>query len=602
MADSIVADSIVAQLQAASDAYYNGKPLLMDDDDFDALVEKLRVIDPKNPFFKTVGATVGAGAVKLPYLMPSLDKIKPGEDSLRRFLAGQAFVVSEKLDGLSALWSPSKKNLYLRGDGVEGQDISKLSADMQGLRADGKAKFGVVRGEIVLERSQTVKGPARSWVNGLIHQISPAASEVAKLRFVAYEVLFPSRLSRSAQFAWLEEAGYETPWHMSAAAVTEEALKAWLVERRAQSKYDTDGIVIGYDAVTDVKAKALKNPKDCVAFKMPLADQKAVTKVLAVEWNTSAQGYLIPRIQFEPVTIGGAVIQYCTGHNARAILTGGVGPGAMICIRRSGDVIPTLESVVTPCAAAMPSGGVWDGDEATAAHMRMASGTTSKELVTSQMGYFLKKLEIPGAGPSTWKELVDAGIDTPKKLWDTGAPRLSEILGPKTGATLHASLRKAFATVDEQTLMIASSLMPRSVGEVKLKALFDAEADPRRWTALTTVPDSWSADSLKAFQAVYPQYETWRQQITWVAYPILKVAAVAPVATPKGKVESICFTGFRDKDLEAKLVAAGHVIHGAVTGKTTILVTPDDGAETEKIKKARATGIRVLKRSEAALL
>jgi NAD-dependent DNA ligase len=234
----------------------------------------------------------------------------------------------------------------------------------------------------------------------------------------------------------------------------------------------------------------------------------------------------------------------------------------------------------------------------------MASGTTSKELVTSQMGYFLKKLEIPGAGPSTWKELVDAGIDTPKKLWDTGAPRLSEILGPKTGATLHASLRKAFATVDEQTLMIASSLMPRSVGEVKLKALFDAEADPRRWSALTAIPDSWSSDSLKAFQAVYPQYETWRQQITWIPYPILKVAAVAAVApvAPKGKAESICFTGFRDKDLEAKLVAAGHVIHGAVTGKTTILVTPDDGAETEKIKKARATGIRVLKRSEAALL
>jgi len=596
-----MADSIVAQLQAASDAYYNGKPLLMNDDEFDALVEKLRAVDPKNPFFKTVGAAVGAGAVKLPYLMPSLDKIKPGEDSLRRFLAGQAFVVSEKLDGLSALWSPSKKQLYLRGDGVEGQDISHLTA-IQGLRADGKAKFGVVRGEIVLSRSQTVKGPARSWVNGLIHQISPAASEVAKLRFVAYEVLFPSRLSRSAQFAWLEEAGYETPWHVSAATVTEEALKAWLVERRAQSAYDTDGIVIGYDAVTEVKTKALKNPKDCVAFKMPLADQKAVTKVLAVEWNTSAQGYLIPRIQFEPVTIGGAVIQYCTGHNARAILTGGVGPGAMICIRRSGDVIPTLESVVTPAVggAVMPA-GVWDGDEKTAAHMRMATGTTSKELVTSQMGYFLKKLEIPGAGPSTWKELVDAGIDTPKKLWDTGAPRLSEILGPKTGATLHASLRTAFAKVDEQTLMIASSLMPRSVGETKLKSLFEAEADPRRWTALTVAPESWSADSLKAFQAVYPQYEAWRQQITWVAYPILKVAAAAPTAA-KGKVESICFTGFRDKDLEAKLVAAGHVIHGAVTGKTTILVTPDDGAETEKIKKARATGVRVLKKSEAALL
>ena len=595
---------IVRKLREASDAYYNGGQAIMGDDAFDDLKEELRTLDPSNPFLIEVGAKVAEGAVKLPYLMPSLDKIKPGEDTLRRFLAAsQQYVVSEKLDGLSALWSPAKKSLYLRGDGIEGQDISHLvPLGIQGLKTAGKAKFLIVRGEILVSRSEVMKGPARSWVNGLIHQKTPTTAEVSKLRFVAYEVLFPSRQTRSQQFALLREAGYELPWSQTVSGgLTEEMLSTWLVQRREASGYDTDGIVVAYDGIPIEQMAVLKNPKNCVAFKMPLADQKATTRVIAVEWNPSAQGYLIPRIQFEPVVIGGATIQYCTGHNAKTIQSGRIGPGAIICIRRSGDVIPTLDSVLTPAAqASMPTdaAAVWDGD----AHMRISAGTTSKEIQISQLGHFLKTLDIPNAGPATAKTLVDGGIDTPKKLWSTTAARLSELLGPKSGAALFTELRAAFTRLrSEQILMIASSQMPRGVGETKLKALFEVQADPRLWSTLQTPPAGWTAETLRAFQARYPAYETWRKEMDWIAYPILTTPAVA-AATKRADALAICFTGFRDKDLETRLVAAGHIIHAAVSGKTNVLVVSDDASETEKVKKARAMGIRIVKRSDANTL
>jgi len=118
---------LVKLLKEASAAYYNGGTLKMDDDTYDGIVERLRSLDPKNPYLDEVGAPPAAGAVNLPYPMPSLDKIKPGQDTLTRFLATPGgFVLSEKLDGLSAAWNPETQKLYLRGNGLVGQDISHL--------------------------------------------------------------------------------------------------------------------------------------------------------------------------------------------------------------------------------------------------------------------------------------------------------------------------------------------------------------------------------------------------------------------------------------------------------------------------------------------
>ena len=585
---------IVTLLREASHAYYNGGESKMDDESYDALVERLKQLDPEHPYLEEVGAPPPKGAVKLPYPMPSLDKIKPGEDSLKRFLTNPGgFVLSEKLDGLSALWHKGK--LYLRGDGLIGQDISHLVS----LRIHGLVKtFAAVRGELVVLRSD-IQTLARSWVNGQIHQDTPVQTNIEKIRFVAYEIM-NSNAVRSKQFEILKESGFEVPWYKAISSISETTLAEILQERRQSSLYDTDGIVVGLNAApkSESTVTKAKNPKDCVAFKMPLAEQSAETTVREVLWGPSAQGYLIPRLRFDPVKIGGATIEFCTGHNARLIMTYKLGPGAKILIRRSGDVIPKLDRVLIPAEVSFPAAGswIWDGESDTAAHIKAIGGGTA--INSAKLHYFLKTLEIPGAGPATASALVEADILGPAALWAASSDQLSKILGPKTGASLYANLRTVLNKVSELTLMHASSTMPRGVGDTKLSSLFAVEADPRKWSSIDPAPTGWTKESFQSFLRDFPNYIEWRtKELGWISYPIISTKPTpAPVVATN---QSICMSGFRDKALEEQATKRGYSFTAALTGKVSLLIVPDgEVKESEKVKTARGKGIRILSRSD----
>jgi len=591
---------IVELLREAAAAYYNGGNQKMDDDTYDGLVDRLKQLDPENPYLEEVGAPV-EGAVKLPYAMPSLDKIKPGEDTLKRFLARPGgFVISEKLDGLSALWLPSSNQLLLRGDGIMGQDISHLvPLGIQGLSKRCPAGTAI-RGELILPRSAGIV-LARSWVNGQVHQKTPDAATVSKIRFVAY-ALVNNSFKRGQQIQMMQSYGLELPWFSMLPSLSEAYLSEVLLERRTNSIYDTDGVVVALDAVpkSESTATKAKNPKDCVAFKMPLADQSAETTVREVLWAPSAQGYLIPRLRFDPVTIGSATIEFCTGHNARMIVANAVGPGSKIVIRRSGDVIPKLDKVLVATGASLPPEGTWAWDTSgatEAAHIKSVGKTDA--MTSAKLHYFLKTLEIPGSGPATATALVAANITGPAALWAASAARLSEVLGPKTGAALYANLRTILAKVSELVLMHASSTMPRGVGDTKLSSLFAMEADPRKWSGMAT-PSGWTTESFHAFLIEFPNYEAWRsKELSWIPYPILgtTVLTVAPKVAANG--QTICMTGFRDKDLEAAATEKGHIFVPSLTGKVTLLLVADGPLkESEKVKGARVKGTPILSRSE----
>jgi NAD-dependent DNA ligase len=590
--------TIVKLLQEASDAYYNGGQLKMDDDTYDSLLDQLREKDPKHPYLSSIGAPPTGTTVVLPFPMPSLDKIKPGQDALTRFLSQRCdagFLLSEKLDGLSALWVADKSTLYLRGDGLNGQDISHLVP--LGIKGLVKVPGAVVRGELVVGRI-TVSTLARSWVNGVVHRKKPDPADVAKIRFVAYDLMSPSQSNRAAAMAWLRSNRFETAWTESLAQPTQEALIQALKERRSNSAYDTDGIVVALN-VAPARSIGCSNPKDAVAFKMPLSEQTAITTVVAVHWGTSAQGYLIPKIEVEPIVINGATIQFCTAHNAKMVETAKLGPGAKVAIRRSGDVIPTIDRIITGAAsAAFPPAGTWDW--ATDVHIR--TNTASEDMIKAKLQHFLKTLDIPGSGPATAAVLVAGGITGPALLLQATEQRLCELLGPKTGTALYTNLRTALEKADEMRLMIASSSLPRGVGETKLKSLFTVEPDPAKWRVGCDAPAGWTTLSLQEFLKELPTYRAWRSK-ELASYPFpkkgVKVVAAGTVAATATSPQIICMTGFRDKALEAAATAAGHTVSATLTSKVTILLVPDgERKESEKTKAAAAKGIPILSVTE----
>jgi len=373
--------ALAARLAAAGAAYHNGAAeLLMTDDEYDAALERLRAAAPAHPFLKQVGAPVATGdEVSLPIPLPSLNKIKPADGSLEKWLARNPstnYHISLKLDGCSALWLPATRRLYTRGDGMRGRDVSAFAPFFQGLpAAAGSGPITAVRGELIMRTDSPAIPPdklARNIVAGALNRKEPDPALFAEIRFVAYELLEPATLTPTEAFRQLRLAGYEvarstalTPDKMTPTDLSE---LFSLVE--SKSPYQIDGIVVAPDIARSKAPVAVRkgealNPADRVAWKTRAAGAAAtaITTVRTVEWNPSASGYLIPRVLFDTVALSGANIGAATGLHGRWITDNAVGPGAVIEVRRAGDVIPQIIAVRSPAPGgpAMPPAGSWGG-------------------------------------------------------------------------------------------------------------------------------------------------------------------------------------------------------------------------------------------------
>ena len=609
-------DDLVARLQKANWAYHNNGHPVMTDAEYDSELERLRRLSPAHPFLSVVGAPVPAGSpsVMLPVIMGSQEKVRAGEDGLERWMKREAvarskkFVASEKLDGLSALFVRKEYStkLYLRGDGVKGVNVSRALTRVN-VMGEGGADV-IVRGELVLGKAATPEGSVgRALVNGWLHRSmdkeAEPPEELRGVRFVAYQVIQPAGMGRAQQMAWLRAKGYEVPWfaEVDRAEVTEEVLKKFLVGRKESGAYPIDGLVVATDAVpVCLGGGEARNPPDSVAFKMSSDDQKAETTVVEVVWTASRQGIWVPRIRVKEVRIGGAKIQWLSGHNAAFIRDHVLGPGARIVVRRSGDVIPALDEVLAVATGGrgeMPEEGLWKWDE------RQVQALATEDVYPEKvLLHALQMLEVEGMGAGLVKKLVDAGYETMLLLWKAGAADLGKVIGPGRAAGLVKSLRASRAAASYSTLLVASNKLPRGVGERKLRTLFEKEADPRKWGAAEMVcPDGWSDESLKGLWRALPAALAWiDESFPGCTAPLAPLQEVQAQPQAAGQLKYIVFSGVRDKALEQRLLATGSWdIQSAVTSKTDVLVVADgERKESTKTKKAHELDITIQTISE----
>lgn len=604
---------LVTILMKASDAYYNNKTEgLLTDDEYDTYRDELEMRFPQNPYLKQIGAPVEKGSTKLPYKMASLNKIKPGTGAVGSFVEAsknKQWVLSDKLDGISVLWDTGSRKLYLRGDGFMGVDVSAFAPHITGLSPKGFQQKWFLRGELVLPNGIDVDATLpRSWVNGQLHQKKPIPENLKKIRFVAYELVEPSSLTREVQLQTMQTAGFEVPIYCLVNTLNDDMLSSYLQQRREKSSYAIDGIVVGENSIP-VKdtSQEVTNPKDMRAFKMPMADQKATTKIVDIVWSASYQGYWIPRIQIEPVVIGGSRIEFLTGHNARFVITNSLGKGAVIIVRKSGDVIPTLESVVVSGDPVTLPEGVWDGDPQTASHYKVNTGVVNTEIQQKQLEHFAKTLDIPHLGPGLVAKLVAGKKVSPNDLLTISKEDLESLVGKGMATKIYPVIQEKKQSCTEMDLMIGSSLMPRGVGDSKLKAVFQINADPRKWSSITSC-EGWSKEALASFLTNLSTYEVWRKnQLSCIPYPkITTWSAPGPTGPTLAfgvDVEpirgTICLTGFRDAVFQKQMEAKGFVFAAGVSKKVTHLIVKDLQDTSEKVKKAMELGIRILTREDA---
>jgi NAD-dependent DNA ligase len=604
--NALTKKQLEATMQYLSDEYYNEGNSLLSDEDYDRLRELLARKFGDSEVLKNVGAVVTKQKVELPYFLGSMDKIKPDKNNLASYLAKYKghYCISDKLDGISALFVKhgGKMALYTRGNGTIGQDISHMIPHIKIGDMPSIASFAV-RGELIVSKanySKVAEGKrgARQMVSGLANQKTVTKERrelMALIEFVAYEVIVPEALSPSKQFKLLDsKSTFSVATWSLVDAISIESLSELLTKRKADTRFEIDGIIVAHD---DVYPRVKGNPEHAFAFKMSFAEQQATTEVLRVIWEASKDGYLKPTVNFEPVNIGGAIIQYATGFNAAFIHDKGLGPGAFIEIIKSGDVIPYIKEVkaVAPGGPSMPS-AKWHWND-THVDAVLDDIDENQDVQKRVLLYFAQTLEIGYCGEGNISKIYDMGVHTIPDFLKLTEKQLLE--GGGFGAVSAGKLVEEIAKAVEKATVVqwavGSGIFGRGIGTKRTELAFGIV--PANLVAKKGLVDQvaeipgWSKESAEGFVENLPAFKKFMTEI--------KVKPKAPVVVKpvaKGKLvgQVILFTGFHPKDMEEEVVRQGGTLADTWGKKVTILVVKDETVSNEKTKKAAAAGVPVM--------
>ncbi len=220
---------------------------------------------------------------KLPYFMPSLEKVKPGTNQLIKYLSNHLaknLIWSDKLDGVSACIIYKKGNptkLYTRGTGVIGGDISYLIEHIFSIPVLDETVNHAVRGELIISKKEWIQlisktcvsySNPRSYATATVNSGTINKSTITHISFVAYSIIddgMGMEPKPTAAFKWLKKYGFLLPkWGILSSPTTFNIIDLYK-KNRDDSKYIIDGLVLAYDVDNPV----LTNINDCINVRSP---------------------------------------------------------------------------------------------------------------------------------------------------------------------------------------------------------------------------------------------------------------------------------------------------------------------------------------------
>ena len=611
--EDVKKSDLIKLINQANEVYRNSDKLLMSDAEYDLLIDKLKEIDPKNKLLSKIGAEVHSKEkVKLPFYMGSMDKIKPNTGELQKWskkFKGD-YILSDKLDGTSALLvirEDGKNMLFTRGDGTYGTDISSMLTNINGI-PNIKENL-VIRGELLIPKSKYEKfsskySNSRAMINGLVNKKSIKKNELNLIDFVAYELVSPwSKISN--QFKVLEKFKFNLVTYKKTNTISEDILSEYLKNRKENSNYDIDGIIV-VDDNSHTRNKS-KNPAYGFAYKDILEDQIAETEVLFVEWNVSKDGYIKPRIHLKPVVVGGITIKHVTGNNAKFIKENGIGKGTKIKIIRSGDVIPKIHEVLLKKKPDFPSFNfIWNETEVDIMiDQTLKNEDHEYDMLVKNLTYFFKKMKIKNVDEAIIKKMIDIGLDSINKIITASNDDFLEIDGfkDKMATKIYGNIQEAINDVDISTLMAASNIFGHGLGERKLKLIIDEYPDifSKKYTNNKLIEmiigiDGFENKTATKFIEGYNEFKKFLKENKKIKIKVVK----KNTKKTKGKLidKKIVFTGFRDKLLEKFVEEEGGTLSSSVSSNTDYLVTSDKSSGSSKIIAAEKHNVNILSKEE----
>ncbi len=645
-----------AQIAQHDYRYYVLDDPLIPDAEYDRLMLELRALEsaqpelitPDSPTQRVSGTPGGSfGEVVHKVAMLSLDNAFSEED-LQAFdrrvherlgVTGDLDYVAEpKLDGL-AVTVIYREGLLAqaatRGDGLTGEDVTPnvrtIRAVPQRLRPPAPPLLEA-RGEIFMplagfermnrearERGEKVFVNPRNAAAGSLRQLDARITASRPLTAFFYGLgalegaAPPARQSELLE--WLRRLGLPTSRDARTVRGVAGCLGYYreLGERRSSLPYQIDGVVYKLDDRADQERLGFvsRAPRWAIAHKF--APDEALTVVRDIEFQVGRTGALTPVARLAPVFVSGVTVSNVTLHNIDEVHRKDVRVGDTVVVRRAGDVIPEVVSVVPDrrredarpvqlperCPVCDSRVLRVEGE----AVARCTGGFTCSAQRQEALRHFASRraLDIEGLGERMIEQLVERDqVKSPADLYALTVPQLAQLerMGEKSAANLLAAIEKSKQTTLPRLLY---GLGIRDVGEATALALarhFGSlerlmSADER---TIQQVPDVGpvvaahiaaffaSEEHLRVIKALRDKGVTW---------PDLEPA---PRSTGSLTGRTFVITGTlssmtREQAQEA-LTARGAKVTASVSKKTSYIVA--GGEAGSKLARAEELGVPVL--------
>ena len=233
---------------------------------------------------------------------------------------------------------------------------------------------------------------------------------------------------------------------------------------------------------------------------------------------------------------------------------------------------------------------------------------TNKNVIIKEMVYFFKKMGIKNLGEGNVKKMVEIGLDSIEKVIKATKEELLKVDGfkQKTVDKVYQGIHSILQNADLALLMGASNLFGHGFGSTRCQLILDVYPNvldslksKSKCQLLDMIKDIDGFDTITANQFVnnIEEFNLFFNQIK----SYVKFKKATKTKNQKLKDEILVFTGFRDKELEQKIVESGGQVKTSVSSNTTILVCKDDSVKngnSGKIKDAKKKNIKIMTKDE----
>ncbi len=372
-----------SRLRLYNHEYYQLNRPSISDYDYDKLMKELRTLETKYPEFSDANSptqTIGGVASELfdkvthEVRMESLQDVFSFEElfdfdrRVRQKVTEPTYVIEPKIDGLSV--SLKYENGVLvkgvtRGNGSVGEDVTANIITLESVPKTLKEHVNItVRGEVYMPKSvfealiakqiqneeEPFKNP-RNAASGSLRQKDSRITAERKLSIFIFNLQQGDIdvKTHSDSIEYLEKLGFAVPPCSSKVSTIEQALECIKIigDRRAEFEFDLDGAVVKLQDLSDRKllGSTAKFPRWAAAYKYPPEEKQ--TKLVSISLSVGRTGAVIPTANLEPVTLAGTTVSRATLHNRDFIDEKDIRIGDIVTVRKAGDIIPEIVSVVS---------------------------------------------------------------------------------------------------------------------------------------------------------------------------------------------------------------------------------------------------------------